>query len=152
MPLWNIFHTSDVFQSQEVRTQLAQDITKLYTERGGLPAFYVVVQFVPLPTENVFVGGEARTSKPFVRLVVEHMAVHSHEGPEGHPARFSGMINTTLKPYIADKGCDWEITVTDTTREFWRINGIAPPPWRSEAEKVWVRDGRPTEWDAASKI
>lgn len=146
MPLWNIFHTEGVFDSQEIRNNLAADITKLYTS-SGLPAFYVVVHFIPLPAGNVFVAGEARVGKPFVRLVVEHLAVHRSEGPEGFAERFSARINEALKPYIADKGYDWEITVNDTPRDFWRFNGIAPPPWKSEAEKMWAQTGRPSEWN-----
>ncbi|KAI9692197.1 MAG: hypothetical protein M1822_006427 [Bathelium mastoideum] len=145
MPLWNIYHTADIFESQKIRGQLAEDITKLYTN-GGLPGFYVVVQFIPLPAENIFVAAEARNKKPFVRLVVQHMAVHRHEGVDNFPTRFSENINNVLRPFIADRGYDWEITVSDTPREFWRFNGIAPPPWRSEAEKIWVRDGVPTDW------
>ncbi|PCD30389.1 hypothetical protein AU210_010071 [Fusarium oxysporum f. sp. radicis-cucumerinum] len=150
MPLWNIYHTEGAFDSQETRNKLAQDITKIYSNgENGLPAFYVVVQFIPLPPGHVFVGGEARDEKPFVRLVVQHMAVHSHEGVhmEDFPKQFSDYINATIKPYIADKGYDWEITVTDTQRDFWRFNGIAPPPWRSEAERAWARNGRPSEWE-----
>lgn len=150
MPLWNIYHTAGVFETQEIRKNLAADITKLYTV-SGLPGFYVVIQFIPLPASNVFVAAEARTEKPFVRLTVEHMAVHRHEGAEGFPARFSDAIDATLKPYIADQGYDWEITVTDTTRDFWRLNGLAAPPWRSEAEKMWAKEGRPLPWSRKSK-
>ncbi|VUC23544.1 unnamed protein product [Clonostachys rosea] len=146
MPLWNIYHTAGIFESQETRNNLASDITRLYTS-SGLPAFYVVVQFIPLPPGNVFVGAESRHHKPFVRLVVEHMAVHRHEGDDNMPKLFSDRINKTLTPYIAEKGYDWEITVSDTSRDFWRMNGIAPPPWKSEVEKLWVREGRPVEWD-----
>lgn len=154
MPLWNIYHTPNTFDSEAVRADLARDITHLYTS-GGLPDFYVVVQFVPLPASHVFVAGKTRAEKgdtPFVRLVVEHMAVHMHEAPEGFGNRFSNRIDDVLKPYIADKGYDWEITVTDTTRDFWRINGIAPPPFKSDAEKVWVQTGRPAEWENKSKV
>lgn len=145
MPLWNIFHTSSIFTSEATRTELASAITKLYTD-GGLPDFYVVVQFIPLPPTNVFVGAKTRDSRPFVRLVVEHIAVHRHEGSDGFPARFSDKIDEALKPFIKDNGYDWEISVSDTPRDFWRFNGIAPPPHRSEAEKMWVREGKPTEW------
>lgn len=151
MPLWNIYHTTGILETQEIRKSLAEDITKLYT-KFGLPAFYVVVQFIPLPAGNVFVAAEARTEKPFVRLTVEHMAVHRHEGAEGFPARFSDTIDAALKPYIADKGYDWEITVTDTTRDFWRLNGIAPPPFRSEIETLWAQQGRPSQWSRESKV
>lgn len=145
MPLWNIYHTAGIFESQEIRNDLAKDITKLYTG-GGLPDFYVVVQFIPLPAQNVFVAGQARDKKPFVRLVVQHMAVHRHEGTEGFVARFGEAINKTLHPFITDKGYDWEITISDTPRDFWKFNGIAPPPWRSEAEKQWAEEGVPSEW------
>lgn len=145
MPLWNIYHTASIFETHEIRDNIAKGITKLYTN-GGLPDFYVVVQFIPLSASNIFVGGETRDKNPFVRLVVQHMAVHRHEGVDNFPARFSESINKVLRPFIAEKGYDWEITVSDTPRDFWRFNGIAPPPWRSEEEKVWARDGRPTEW------
>uniref|UniRef100_A0A8H7N4Z4 Tautomerase cis-CaaD-like domain-containing protein n=1 Tax=Bionectria ochroleuca TaxID=29856 RepID=A0A8H7N4Z4_BIOOC len=145
MPLWNIFHTEGIFESQEVRSKLAADITSLYTS-GGLPSFYVVVHFIPLPPTNVFVAAEARINKPFVRFVVEHMAVHREEGPEGFAERFSDRIKEALRPYIAEKGYDWEITIADTPRDFWRFNGIVPPPWRSEAERLWAQTGRPIEW------
>ncbi|KAM0193533.1 hypothetical protein ACHAPI_007602 [Fusarium lateritium] len=150
MPLWNIYHTEGAFESQETRNQFAQDITNIYSNGdNGLPAFYVVVQFIPLPGGDVFVAGEARDKKPFVRLVVQHMAVHVHEGDhmENFAKQFGDYMNTTIKPYIADKGYDWEITVSDTPRDFWRFNGIAPPPWRSEAERVWARNGGPSEWE-----
>ncbi|KAF4470108.1 hypothetical protein FALBO_2990 [Fusarium albosuccineum] len=150
MPLWNIYHIEGIFESEDIRNQLARDITKLYTA-GGLPGFYVVVQFIPLPASNVYVAAEVRTHKPFVRLVVQHMAVHRHEGIDNFATRFSDLINAALKPYIADKGYDWEITVSDTPRDFWRFNGIAPPPWRSEDEKVWAKNGYPTEWAKDSK-
>jgi hypothetical protein len=143
MPLWNIYYTADIFESTVTRTKLAEDITNLYTG-GGMPAFYVVVQFIPLPAENVFVAGKARTN--FVRLVIQHMAVHKHEGVDNFPARFSTKINDALRPYIADKGYDWEITVSDTPRDFWRFNGIEPPPYGSEAMKVWAKEDKASEW------
>ena len=145
MPLWNIYHTSPIFTSEATRTDFASTITKLYTD-GGLPGFYVVVQFIPLPPTNVFVAATARDTKPFVRLVVQHMAVHRHEGPGDFAGRFSDKINEALRPFIREKGYDWEITVSDTPRDFWRFNGIAPPPWRSEAEKIWAKEGVPTKW------
>lgn len=153
MPLWNIYHTPDVFDSDTIRADLARDITHLYTS-SGLPEFYVVVQFIPLQPGNVFVAakpGNAR-DRPFVRLCVEHMAVHKHEAPEGMSMRFSKRIDQALRPYIGDKGYDWEITVTDTSRDFWRINGISPPPFQSEAEKVWFDNGRPSEWEDKPKV
>jgi hypothetical protein len=64
---------------------------------------------------------------------------------DNFPKQFSDYIDATIKPCIVDKGYDWEITVSDTPRDFWRLNGIAPPPWGSEAEKLWAKNGRPPE-------
>lgn len=147
MPLWNIYYTSSIFTSEGTRADLASAITKLYTD-GGLPDFYVVVQFIPLPPTNIFVGAKARDAKPFVRLVVQHMAVHRHEASGDFASRFSDKIDQALTPFIKEKGYNWEITVSDTPRDFWRFNGIVPPPWRSEAEKIWAREGVPTKWAA----
>lgn len=153
MPLWNIYHTPDTFDSESIRADLASNITELYTS-SGLPAFYVVVQFIPLPAGNVFVAAKSGNTreKPFVRFVVDHMAVHRHEIPVGFTARFSDRINEAIKPHVADKGYDWEITVTDTPRDFWRFNGIAPPPFKSDAEKVWADSGRPSVWEPKAKV
>ncbi|VUC32787.1 unnamed protein product [Clonostachys rosea] len=147
MPLWNIYHSPGIFESPEIRKSLAADITKLYTDIVGLPAFYVVVHFISLPHDTVFIGGEIRDEKPFVSLVVEHIAVHRKDGGENAAQIFSDRINEALAPHIAQKGYDWEITISDTTRDYWRINGLVPPPWKSEEEKRWVELNRPVEWE-----
>jgi hypothetical protein len=42
---------------------LTEDITKIYTG-VGLPAFYVVINFMKLPPGDTWVGAENRTEKP----------------------------------------------------------------------------------------
>jgi hypothetical protein len=65
MPHWILYHPSSVFQSDDERRALSQDITKIYTSIG-LPALYVVVNFIKLEPADAWIGGEKRTAKPFV--------------------------------------------------------------------------------------
>lgn len=121
-----------------------------------MPAFYVVVNFIETQPSNIFVGGELahlHYKRPFIRLVVEHI----HVRQPNEDAAYAGVtkrIDSLLKPHIEDKGYDWEYHIDETERRLWKINGIAPPPFRSEDEKVWVRENRPVpgkEMEAARK-
>jgi phenylpyruvate tautomerase PptA (4-oxalocrotonate tautomerase family) len=71
MPLWRIYSHSDTF-TDEQKAGLSQAITKLYTDGAGLPAFYVVVAFVPVINNTFFIGGQAKQN--FVRITIEHIA------------------------------------------------------------------------------
>ncbi|KPA36429.1 hypothetical protein FLAG1_10810 [Fusarium langsethiae] len=75
MPLWLIFHPPGTFEDTASKRALAEDITKIYTGIG-LPPFYVVANFIKLPVADVWVGGEQRSNKPFVRIAIEHIAFH----------------------------------------------------------------------------
>ncbi|KAK4243771.1 putative oxalocrotonate tautomerase [Corynascus novoguineensis] len=146
MPLWQIFHPPSTFTTPSSKQALAADITSIYTS-VGLPAFYVVIYFIPIPDENAFVGGQNRPpgSKPFVRFVADHIAVHI----ESDAARVQGMmkrVDAALRPHVRDKGYDWEVHVDETPRGLWTINGLVPPPFKSEAEKKWSELNRPVEW------
>jgi hypothetical protein len=147
MPLWNIYHYLGIFESPEIWKNLAADITKLYTTIVGLPAFYVVVRFICLPHDTAFIGGEIRDEKPFVSIVVEHVAVHKNDGGEKAAQIFSDRINEALAPHIAEKGYDWESTISGTARDHWRINEMVSPTWNSEAEKRWAELNRPVGWE-----
>ena len=68
MPLWRVFAHPDTF-SLEQRKGLSAAITKLYKD---LPEFYVVVLFIDVKEEQVWVGGESKSN--FVRIVVEQIA------------------------------------------------------------------------------
>jgi len=57
MPLWLVFHPEGTFVTPESKQALAADITTLYTG-AGLPAFYVIVNFITLPHTSVFLGGK----------------------------------------------------------------------------------------------
>ncbi|AEO68740.1 uncharacterized protein THITE_41800 [Thermothielavioides terrestris NRRL 8126] len=126
MPLWQIFHPEGTFTTAESKQALAADITALYTG-FGLPAFYVVVHFVEQPVRDTFVGGRNPTGRPFVRVVIAHIAVHQ-DGQAAQMRRTTAALDAVLRPHIADKGYDWEYHVDETPRGLWKINGIAPPP------------------------
>ncbi len=70
----------------------------------------------------------------------------------GDAERHRGMttrIVAALKPHVADRGYDFEFHVDETERNLWMVNGLTPPPFKSEAEKLWFRENRPVEWEEA---
>lgn len=139
MPLWQIYHPVDTYEDQASKASFAQDITKIYT-KVGLPAFYVVVNFIPLPKEDILVGGELQ-NKPFIRVVITNIAIKMPESDDAY-ARFTSSVDTVLKPHIADRGYNWEYHVVETDRRLWKINGLVPPPWKSAEERLWVEQNR----------
>lgn len=142
MPLWLIYHTSDTFTSASSKQALAQDITGYYMSKG-LPDFYVIVNFVPLTPENVYKGGQK--AHKFVRIAVDHIAVRL-QNLDREYKRVSDGLTAVLKPHLEGRGWDWEFHVDETERRMWRINGLEPPPFRSEQEKMWFDEGKPGPW------
>lgn len=118
-------------------------IKKAYPHsHNRLPAFYVVVNFIKMPENTAWVGGEAVSKeRPFIRLAIEHIAVHAPNEDEAY-RRTANRVDAAIKPHIADKGYDWEFHIDETERRLWRINGLYPPPFQSEEEKVWSRENR----------
>lgn len=144
MPLWVIYHPDGTFEDDASKEPFAKDITKFYSEKVGLPAFYVSVCFVKLSNNTLWVGGEKRSrEKPFIRLVIEHIAVNLPDDDAAfhHTAE---NVNSIMKPHIADKGYSWEFHIDETDRRLWRIDGLVPPPWKSEEEKIWFRENKAT--------
>ncbi|KIN07068.1 hypothetical protein OIDMADRAFT_108442 [Oidiodendron maius Zn] len=142
MPLWLIYHPEDVFKDAESKRLLSESITALYTAIG-LPAFYAVVIFTPVPTTNFWVGGEERRGAPFIRISVDHIAVRMDDKAyENWTAR----VDKALKPHIEDKGYDWEYHIGETERRLWKVNGLNAPPFGSESEKTWVAANRVIPW------
>ena len=43
-------------------------------------------------------------------------------------------------------GLHWEFHVDETSEDLWMINGLVPPPGRSEAEKAWARANAATAY------
>jgi phenylpyruvate tautomerase PptA (4-oxalocrotonate tautomerase family) len=76
MPVWRIFMHPDTFTPIQ-RAALAKDVTELY-QKGGLPAFYVNVLFIPLEKDNYYIGGVSK--KNFVRICIEQIARQMPDG------------------------------------------------------------------------
>ncbi len=105
MPLHRIYHQPSAFSSTDKQT-LSERITKLYTD-VGLPAFYVVVLFIPVEQESFFVGGKPTDN--FVRVVIQHLARQIPD--EERKRKFSENYENVLAPFIKDKGYDWEVNI-----------------------------------------
>ncbi|KAJ4314267.1 hypothetical protein N0V94_006536 [Neodidymelliopsis sp. IMI 364377] len=141
MPLWLIFHPDGTFEDDASKEALAVDITKIYTS-AGLPAFYVVTNFIKMPGNTMLVGGKRLSKdKPFVRVSIEHIAVRLPDEDEVYKS-ISNRVDEALKPHVADKGYDWEFHIDETERRLWKVNGMFPPAFKSEEEKIWVKENR----------
>ncbi|KAH6612577.1 putative oxalocrotonate tautomerase, partial [Boeremia exigua] len=141
MPLWLIFHPDGTFEDDASKEALSTDITKIYTG-VGLPAFYVIVNFIKMPGNTMWVGGKkANKEKPFIRLAIEHIAVTLPNQDEVY-RNTANRVDEALKPHVADKGYDWEFHIDETERRLWKINGIFPPAHKSEEEKLWAKENR----------
>jgi len=147
MPLWLVFHPPGTFDDDAAKRALSKDITNIYTGIG-LPAFYVVINFVKLSPRDVWIGGEPQTDKPFIRIVADHIAVRLEDDDLAYK-RTAASFDNALKPHVADKGYDWEFHVDETERRLWRVNGMIPPPFGSDAEERWAKDNKPTVWNGA---
>jgi len=141
MPLWLIFHPDGTFEDDASKEALATDITSYYVN-VGLPPFYVTANFIKMSGNTMYVGGKPPAKdKPFVRITVDHIAVTLPDQDSVYE-RTANRLNDLLKPHIADKGYDWEFHVDQTERRLWRINGVVPPPFKSEEEKKWVKENK----------
>ncbi|CAD0115419.1 unnamed protein product [Aureobasidium uvarum] len=149
MPLWQIYHPPGVFEDADSKAALAADITKIYTS-VGLPAFYVVVHFNTMQPTNVYVGGESKASasKPFIRIVIKHIAIRLDNDTETY-RKTAGMIDAALKPHVYDKDMMCEYHVEETERRLWKFDGMIPPEHMSEAHMVWVKENKPVEYEGA---
>lgn len=137
MPLWTIYHPVDAFSDSD-KAELAEQITDIYG--AVMPRFYVGIVFQPIAANNFYVGG--KPTDRFVRIVMEHIA-RSFPSIE-ISRRFINRINKLLKPYVADRGYDWELHIDETPFDYWSINGHFPPRADTEDEKRWRKENRPS--------
>src|SRR5256885_4491197 len=134
MPLWTFHHTPGLFSDEE-KHRLASHIADHY-EQVGLPRFYVVAVFHETRPEDFYVGGE-RTAAG-VRIAIDHIARRAAD--QESRRRNAQWIKGMLQPYLERKaGLHWEFHVDETSDDLWMINGIAPPPAGSAAEKHWAQ-------------
>ncbi|KAH8757696.1 putative oxalocrotonate tautomerase [Diaporthe sp. PMI_573] len=139
MPLWTFGHSAGAFTAEE-KKDLAQAITKLYAD-SGLPAFYVNVQFIPLGADDLWYGGQPHPK--FTMINIYHVAQNVADFPEKRQQAFIKSVDDVLTPRMTKKGMGWEYFVIEGPRQFWKIDGIVPPPTGSEMEKLWHQHNRP---------
>ena len=142
MPYHRIYHTTGTF-TEEHKEEMVKKITALYVS-AGLPAFYVVVNFIEIPEKSFFVGG--KRSKQLVRVIAQHLA--RQLAWDIQKQRFMEAYEAILAPFIIDRGYDCETTVEECDANMWRENGLVPPLPGSEAEKEWVRQNKPVPFTA----
>jgi phenylpyruvate tautomerase PptA (4-oxalocrotonate tautomerase family) len=155
MPIWHLYVPEGAYSASEKR-ELSNNITAIYSETAGLPRFYVSVLFHEISDDSFLIGGEPRTN--FVRVVIDHIARRFEELPdhlpfEGDvdlPALWRDVVAAVLKPYVADRGYDWELHVDETPVEYWYINGLTPPPGWSDAERAWAEAGHAYDYSRPS--
>ncbi|BDA43043.1 hypothetical protein COCOBI_04-0530 [Coccomyxa sp. Obi] len=139
MPLHLIYSAKGVFSPSD-KEAIAQNITNIYGVT--LPKFYVVVVFVDVDEDSIYVGGKPNSR--FVRLVTQHLAREKTD-----PERAEMVVNkiqNALAPYVHDRGLDWETHVEWMDREGWRENGLRPPMPETEAEKLWKELDKPVPY------
>jgi phenylpyruvate tautomerase PptA (4-oxalocrotonate tautomerase family) len=136
MPLWQIFHPKDAYTAQDKET-FSKRITEIYA-RAPLPEFYVVVIFHETPADNFYVGGKPRDN--FVRLKIDQMA-RTLPNPT-YKEWWMRRVEDLIAPFVTDRGYDSEVQIAELGRDLWTMNGMAPPPFESIAEKIWVRENR----------
>ncbi|MDT2006606.1 hypothetical protein FXW78_21845 [Rhodococcus opacus] len=140
MPFWRIHHPVGAYTDQD-KEDFAKAITARYA--AEMPAFYCDVFFYEVEKRNAFRGGEA--SDNFVRIQVEHIA----RAIDGKVMQefIMDMLTETIRPWLDGRGHDWEISIGEMPAELWRVDGFTPPPFRSPAEKRWMKDNKSSPYD-----
>ncbi|PTB69292.1 hypothetical protein BBK36DRAFT_1110590 [Trichoderma citrinoviride] len=148
MPLWLIYHPPTAYTDPSAKDALVKTITSVYTT-FGLPAFYVVVNFIQVPLENTYIGGVTRSAsdRPFVRLAADHIA-HNFPRDDDKAIRAAGnTFRDVLAPRMAELGYDWEFHIAETDRRLWKINGLTPPERETEGERLWIEVNKPVPYE-----
>jgi phenylpyruvate tautomerase PptA (4-oxalocrotonate tautomerase family) len=140
MPLWKIYHPENAYTLED-KQKFSESITSLYRI---LPKFYVGVVFQAIPKDSFFIGGQPVDN--FVRIWVDHIA-RTLPTPEAK-AHWVKISNEAIAPFVKDRGFDWEFHIDETPFDLWSIQGLKPPAPKSEAEKKWAADNRPTPYQA----
>lgn len=153
MPLWQLFVPEDAFTAED-KLDLGNRITNIYSDNFDLPRFYTTVVFHDLKPESFLVGGEQRGQ--FVQVVIVHAARTAGQIAERLGVTEADVNNVflkfaheALKPYVADRGYEWESHVENVPHETWNIDGMEPPPPWSEVEKRWAKDNKSSPYVAA---
>jgi phenylpyruvate tautomerase PptA (4-oxalocrotonate tautomerase family) len=146
MPLWKIYAPAGAYTSEDKRA-MSEAITGLYAQIP-IPKFYVVTVFDEVADGNCFVGGVAHSR--FVRFRVDQIA-RTLSGPILREW-WMRTVDKAIKPWVGDRGFDWEIAIDETPFDLWSLQGEPPPPFESIAEKRWVEENRATPYTPDEKL
>jgi len=146
MPLCKVYAPAGAY-SDEDKQAMSEAITSVYPQ-VPIPKFYVVTVFEEIPDGDLFVGGVKNAR--FVRFRVDHIA-RTLPGPILREW-WVRTVDTTLKPWVGDRGFDWEISIDETPFDLWSLQGEIPPPFESIAEKRWVAENRASSYTADEKL
>jgi hypothetical protein len=58
---------------------------------------------------------------------------------------FFKTLDGILRPILKPKGIEWEIGIYEANRDYWRVNGLIPPPNGSDLEKKWFAANKVTD-------
>ncbi|KAJ7171273.1 putative oxalocrotonate tautomerase [Mycena filopes] len=144
MPLHRFYVPKDLYTPED-KAAIAEAITNLYSgPPASLPAFYVVVLFIEFEKGNFFNSGKA-TDK-MARITIEHVA-RNFPDDQARKRGFMNRYEEVIAPWTKERGINWEVTITDTDRALWDINGIAPPEPNTPEEDAWRRENRAVPLD-----
>jgi phenylpyruvate tautomerase PptA (4-oxalocrotonate tautomerase family) len=138
MPLWKIYHPENAYSSVD-KEGFATRIADLYPT---LPRFYVGVVFQAIPKESFYIGGKPVGN--FVRIWVDHIA-RKTPTPEARAA-WVGKCDSAIAPYVRDRNFDWEFHIDETPFDLWSIQGLIPPPDKSEPFMKWLNENRASQY------
>jgi phenylpyruvate tautomerase PptA (4-oxalocrotonate tautomerase family) len=146
MPLWKIYAPAGAYTDDDKRA-MSETITDVYAQ-VPLPKFYVVTIFEEMKDGNCFVGGESNSR--FVRFRVDHIA-RTLPTPTLREW-WMHTVHNLLKPWVTDRGFEWEISFEETPVDLWSVQGQLPPPFDSIAETRWVEENRPSPYTFEEKV
>jgi phenylpyruvate tautomerase PptA (4-oxalocrotonate tautomerase family) len=146
MPLWKIHHPVEAFTADD-KKQFAAAITSIY-DALPIPKFYVVVLFEGVAAENFYVGGDAHDH--FVRISIDQMA-RTLPGP-GLREWWVHHVDDLIRPWVGDRGFDWEFTITEPPADLWSLQGLVPPPFESLGEQRWIKENKASAYTQAEKL
>jgi phenylpyruvate tautomerase PptA (4-oxalocrotonate tautomerase family) len=146
MPHWLVYHPPNAYTDDESRDALVKEITAFYVN-VGMPAFYVVVNFIEVPLNGFYIGAKKRGPEdtPFIRFVATHIA-HNYPQDDAIIRAAGDTFNKLLTPLLKGKGYDWEFHITESDRRLWKVNEFTPPERRTEGEALWVKENRPVPY------
>lgn len=146
MPLWKIHHPVDAYTAED-KKQFSTAITGMY-DAIPIPKFYVVVLFEEVSAENCYVGGDSHDR--FVRITIDQMA----RTLPGQVVRewWVHLLDKTIRPWVGDRGYDWEFTINEAPFDLWSLQGFVPPPFESVAEKRWVAENKASAYSQEEKL